>query len=261
MSSGITSPRELLLAQEIKVICCCFAKRDLPIVVPLEIGKVQDEILQCTRIGVLPGTFDPPTLAHRGMGEWAFRKGGFDGILVLLDLRHADKGFMEAHLIDRCIMARLAFGGNQRIFLGLSSHGRFSDKTQALKHLFGTERSWAFLIGADTLARILNPVFYGDPQRELEALFAEAEFVVFRRPGWDDVAQGAFANLRISWAELPSALRSVSSTGVREKRKSGAQWTKWVNPKVARFIERFGLYQPGSYASRKSWLESLVGLP
>lgn len=201
--------------------------------------------------GVLAATFNPPTIAHSKMARWALEEGQCKGVLLLLDVRHAEKGHLEAHLLDRLIMAQLAFPKEQGFVLGISSHGRFLDKTLALKALLGADRNWFFLLGSDSLQRMLDPIFYTDYRNELKALFGSASFVVFRREGHliSQEITPPWAN--IVWRNMPDPLKDVSSTKVRQSIRSGQQWAMWVHPSVAKFIEKNHLYRDSSLYQRR----------
>lgn len=208
---------------------------------------------------VLPSSFNPPTLAHREMVRWAKKSGGFDGALLLLDLRHADKPMEYAHLVDRILMVRLAFQDQGEVLVGIASHGLFLEKAQPLEMLFPENASWSFLIGEDTLARILDHRFYKDPESELRRLFCFASFVVFQRPGWENASSICPFRDRMRMAYLPKRVQHISSSSVRNNRSLGLPWKHLVCPKVADFINRTGLYlpEPTPYASRREALERL----
>jgi nicotinamide-nucleotide adenylyltransferase len=198
--------------------------------------------------------------------------GGFRAALLLLDLQHADKPPEDAALPDRGLMMWRAFSSEARIALGLCSHGRFVDKAEALRFLLGKDGSWCFLVGMDAMARILDPRFYEDPERDIRALFHQNGFVVFRRGGrWETVRrqmerwrkEGA----RIREAELPETVRGVSSSQLRRRRARGLPLGPGVSPAVSRFIVRTGLYSTdprrvSRYEKRKGrWMQMSRPVP
>lgn len=208
---------------------------------------------------VLPASFNPPTLAHRYMVEWALEKGGFRGVLLILDLRHADKPLQDAHIVDRYLMARLGLSLQDRVFIGISSHGLFLDKAMALRGFFPACTSWSFLVGEDTLARILDPKFYQNPSAQLHALFSQVSFVVFQRPGFSS------KQLPRQFPLIPSPreIQGISSSWVREKRSLNLPWKEFLCTEVAKFIEENGLYlpEPSPYQARRKLLNELFSLP
>ena len=216
---------------------------------------------------VLPSSFNPPTEAHAAMLRWGLDYGGFHRGMLLLDIHHADKGFQDAALEDRGLMLRLRFASEPRLTLGVCSHGRFLDKTAALESFLGRERRWSFLVGMDTVARVLDPRFYIEPERELELLFQRAGFVVFPREGVPPETHGGVERWRargaqVRFVELPQPVRSISSSAIRDRRARGLPLLPDVSPAVAAFIEETGLYLPDTsrttrYGERKRWLADL----
>ena len=214
-------------------------------------GPERPEDFKEGKWAVLPATFNPPTLAHREMARWAFREVQCRGVLLLIDLKHADKEAPEAHLLDRSMMAKLAFPPDEGFSLGISSHGRFLDKALALETLLRGRKGWSFLVGSDAFQRMLHPVFYTDPQKELETLFKMASFVVFKRDGHTDCVELSYPQANILWRDLPEHLRGVSSSMVRQAIRDGKEWKMWVPPGVASYIERNSLYKNPSLCSKR----------
>lgn len=222
-----------------------------------------DRIQAVGSLAVLPASFNPPTVAHMEMVRWALGTGGFGAALLLLDLRHAEKPLQDAHLVDRALMVKLAFREQPGVTLGIACQGLFLEKALALRKLLPVGLRWSFLVGQDTLSRILDPGFYQDPKAELEVLFSRCSFVVFRRAGWDWVKVPGPFRKSVQILELPYAVQGVSSSMVRESRCLGLTWTHLVCPEVADFIERTNLYlaDPGLYRTRREALEGLLLCP
>lgn len=222
-----------------------------------------DRIHAVGSLAVLPASFNPPTVAHMEMVRRALRSGEFGGALLLLDLRHAEKPVQDAHLVDRAIMVKLAFQEQPGVTLGIAGQGLFLQKALALRKVLPVGLRWSFLVGQDTLSRILDPGFYEDPNAELQVLFSIGSFVVFKRAGWDWVEVPGPFRKSVQVLELPYALQGVSSSAVRESRCLGLPWTHLVSPEVAEFIERTNLYlpDPGLYRTRREALEGLLLRP
>lgn len=176
-------------------------------------------------------------------------------MILVLDLRHADKPPQDAHIVDRYLMAELGFDLQDRVLVGICSHGLFLDKARALTEFFPPSTAWSFLVGEDTAARILNPKFYQNPSQELHNLFSEVSFVVFERPG---VSSHGFPK-RFPRVATPEQIRGVSSSWVRTRREFNLPWKEFVCKEVAQFIERTGLYlpEPSPYEARRRRLEEL----
>ena len=133
-----------------------------------------------SKLGVFPASFDPLTKAHLAIIREA-RKAGLDEILLLLDRINADKRSFGASLEDRLLLVCHFFKDDADISIGLSSHGLFREKLHALKRLYSpATRTW-FLVGYDTILRVLDRKYYRDGEVALDELFAGGEFLVAGR--------------------------------------------------------------------------------
>ena len=151
-----------------------------PVIVPFYRGRSLTRF-SGKKWAVFCSSFNPPTNAHEALVRWAVDVGGFEKVLLLLDVRHAEKPQEDAVSEDRALMMIGAFGRDPNVMLGFSSHGRYLDKLTALDGLLPKpECKRVFLIGEDNVSRLLDPVFYSDPEAELQAVFDKAAFVVFQ---------------------------------------------------------------------------------
>ena len=133
------------------------------------------------RLGVLPASFDPSTKAHVALVGEA-RKRGMDEILLLLDRRNVDKRSFGASLEDRVLLVA-SFFKEEDISIALSSHGLFLEKLSALRRLYPPSTKIYFLVGYDTILRVLDKKYYHNRNREaaLDELFESSEFLVAGR--------------------------------------------------------------------------------
>ncbi|RKF64163.1 Nicotinamide mononucleotide adenylyltransferase [Erysiphe neolycopersici] len=154
---------------------------------------------------ILDASFNPPTVAHMRM---ILHSGLFAGngsiatcqsrLLLLLAVKNADKPPQRASLDHRLSMMEmfcsdllLNIPENQRenlkIDIGIISSPYFVDKMNTIEAsgLYPPDMEHIYLIGFDTLARIMNPQYY-PPNYTLEKLQSPLEkhrFLVFYRPG------------------------------------------------------------------------------
>jgi nicotinate-nucleotide adenylyltransferase len=136
------------------------------------------------------------------------------------------------------------------------------DTVKLLKKSFKKVDRLFLLIGIDAFAEIAS-------WHEAEALFRECEFVVASRPGYSlaDVAnalppslrpraeatkpfqkQAATGDLVLSGATihlLAGVHQPVSSTAIREAAAAGKSLGRFVEPAVADYIKKLGLYKAG----------------
>jgi nicotinate-nucleotide adenylyltransferase len=134
------------------------------------------------------------------------------------------------------------------------------DTVKRLKQSFKKADQLFLLIGIDAFADIAK--WY-----QAEALFRECEFVVASRPGYSlaDVANALPASLRprqevtrpfqkqaatgdlvlkgVTIHLLDEVYQPVSSTAIREAAADGKPLTRFVDPAVADYIKKVGLYK------------------
>lgn len=195
-------------------------------------------------------TANPPTRAHREVLIQAIRDFSPDEVVVMMDIHHADKSVEDASLEERFEMMRIAFEGIKNLSLGVSSRGLFVEKLEFIRRLWKSEEI-TFLVGMDTMMRILSPSFYSDPDSAFKKLFENSKFIVAERKDMDERAiKVAFQskNLerfleKISVLKTPSDLKDISSTEVRERIKRGESVKEFLPKGVEDFIKERGLYR------------------
>jgi nicotinate-nucleotide adenylyltransferase len=134
------------------------------------------------------------------------------------------------------------------------------DTVRRLKQSFQKADQLFLLIGIDAFADIAK-------WHQAEALFRECEFVVASRPGYSlaDVANALPASLRprqevtkpfhkqaatgdlvlkgVTIHLLDEVYQPISSTKIREAAAAGKPLTRFVDPVVADYIKKMGLYK------------------
>jgi nicotinate (nicotinamide) nucleotide adenylyltransferase len=202
------------------------------------------------RLGIFPASFNPPTKAHVALIREAAKRFKLDEILILLELQAMDKRIVGAPLCDRLVMLKLLFERYARMSIGLSNRGLFVEKREPLRSLFPMPICYVFIVGLDTMLRVMDRKYYDDGPEELDRLFHDIRFVCANR-GSDE--QRAFKALieypgnrkyrrRISFFVLPKKFSFMSSTLVRERMKEGKPVKDMVPPSILKFIERKRLY-------------------
>lgn len=131
------------------------------------------------KLGVLPASFDPLTKAHVAIVSEA-RKWGLDEILLVLDKSNVDKKSFTASLEDRILLVT-SFFQEEDVSVALSSHGLFLEKLRALKPLYPPSTKIYFLVGYDTILRVLDRKYYQDREAALDELFEGSEFLIAGR--------------------------------------------------------------------------------
>lgn len=141
---------------------------------------------QTKRICILDSSFNPPHLGHFALAKEALRY-PFEGstshtlLLLLLSVKNVDKAPVPASFEHRLNMMYLMAQYMEQnlhvdVSIGLTSHAKFVDKAvsvnQHLKSLFPDNylaMKLTFLVGFDTLIRILDPKYYL-PDKLLDSL-------------------------------------------------------------------------------------------
>ena len=202
-------------------------------------------------LGIFPASFNPPTKAHLALIKEAMRRVAFNEILVLLDLQAMDKKPVGAAWEDRLKMLDLLFGDDPKFSLGAANRGRFIDKLKPLRKVYPPDVMFTFIVGFDTLARVMDLNYYRNRERSLSELFKTCRFLVANRGEHEQKSFEVFFRQRgnqefekyVSFFAVPKKLSSVSSTLVRGRMARGEPVNDLVPTTVRLFIERERLYR------------------
>jgi nicotinate-nucleotide adenylyltransferase len=198
------------------------------------------------RLGVLSGTFNPPTCAHLQLAEAAARQLALDEVLFVVPEIPPHKAELAAGLADRAEMLRRAVAGQRRFSAAVSTHGLLVDIHRALAPHYAPATREYFLLGRDAAERIL--LHWPDPDRAgaLAEMFAHFEFAVaergtrFELPAHDLATRYAG---KIHSLALPPEWGLVSASRVRRLAADGESLDGVVVPEVAEYIALRGLYR------------------
>ncbi|KAG5948480.1 hypothetical protein E4U53_006270 [Claviceps sorghi] len=212
-----------------------------------------------TTLMILDSSFNPPTTAHAQMARSALAAAGPDTrLLLLLAVRNADKGSPEdlatrLRLMEALARDLLAEGPapvRVPVDVGVTKSALFADKARSVGGA-----GLVFLVGFDTLVRILDARYYADVAGALRALFAAASLRVTVRgaereqrayvEGLAAVLEGVGGDA--AWAgrvELVEGVGAVSSSRVRDvvRRGGGEALRGLVGPRVRAVMEDERLY-------------------
>ncbi|KAJ7762041.1 hypothetical protein DFH07DRAFT_883440 [Mycena maculata] len=249
--------------------------------------------VQPLQISILDSSFNPPTLAHLALanasrptiGTGAGRD--YDAKIYLLSVRNADKSLKstDASYVQRLeMMLRLAQDSvahsagdelSHQVAIGIIDEPTFVGKASKLLAFLEQRISGlgfapprpqlTFLLGLDTLERVLAPRYYGssptDPEAEakmfssLDKLFSEehddARIVCARRASSSDPEDATLARAerflsdqRIVLIDIGEAEQTYSSTAIRTAlgRPDDRSWEGLVSPSVKEYIVQEKLY-------------------
>jgi nicotinic acid mononucleotide adenylyltransferase len=126
----------------------------------------------------------------------------------------------------------------------------FFEKVDILHRVYPRDTEIHFIVGHDTMVRILDHKYYGDRDMDLRSLFSKVRFLVANR-GPDDkqALQTLFAReenrpfaARAIPLTLPPALTFVSSSEARHRLARGESVRGLVSFPVAEFCRWRGFY-------------------
>lgn len=156
------------------------------------------------KLGVFPGTFNPPTRAHLALARAALAE--VDEVVFVLPRAFPHKPYEGAAFEDRVRMLESALGGEPRFSIAASGGGLFVDIARECRRACGAGAELFFLCGRDAAERIVN-WDYGRPGAFLEQLREYGLLVAPRQgayepppamrsriwtlgvePGWDEVS-------------------------------------------------------------------------
>lgn len=235
------------------------------------------------KVGMLGGTFDPIHRGHIALAQAAREKFGLARVLFvaanvpphkqrqpLSAFAHRYAMVVLATAADKALVPSLLEAPAETVAATGRSGGRATpaanytiDTVRRLKQGLKKMDEIFFLIGIDAFRDIAQ-------WHEAEALFAECKFIVASRPGYSlaDVAnalpeklrpaahitkpfekQPAKGDLVLNGATihvLDSVHQAISATAIREAVAAGKSLGRFVDPAVADYIKKTGLYKGDS---------------
>jgi nicotinic acid mononucleotide adenylyltransferase len=202
-------------------------------------------------VGLLAGSFDPPTVAHDALA-CALAGAGCDLVLLVWSVRTLPKetapgGEPGPPLLDeatrlRCMAALAA--ARPSLGVAVSSHGLIAEQAEAAARRFPAARLVVGM-GSDKVLQLLDPRWYDDRDRALDRLTrlatiryaarageADAVAAAFRGPE-NEPWRGAFADLG---GDVPPDVAAISSREARTRLRSGGDVRALVPAEVLPFL-------------------------
>ena len=220
------------------------------------------------RLGLLAGSFNPPTIAHQTLAQAGLTSGGLDRVWYTLSTLTVDKEVVTgAGLEDRLLLLDLLVAADDRLGVLLLNRGLYVDQARLIRAAFPAIGELVFLVGFDKIVQILDPRYYDDRDAALAQLFALATFLVAPRGGDEAPALAALLdrteNRRFAGAvrplDLPPSLRGVASSSIRSGLADGRQPDQTVPTEVTAFVEATGLYADEErYARRRATIDEAL---
>jgi nicotinate-nucleotide adenylyltransferase len=190
---------------------------------PTEVGarKPGPSKLGPHKVGILAGSFNPPTIAHIELAQAA--SACVDLIVCVVPQVFPHKEYSGATLEQRVEMLQAA-GLAIPHAIASTRQGLFIDIARECRDHYGTEARLSFICGRDAAERILN-WDYGRTG-VVEEMLAEFELLVAPRGG--HFSPPVEYRHRIHALNIGSGHEEVSSTEVRERIARGEPWEHLV---------------------------------
>jgi nicotinate-nucleotide adenylyltransferase len=219
-------------------------------------------------IGLFGGSFDPIHRGHLALAQAAASRYALEQVLFVAANvpPHKQKPPVTA-FIHRYAMVALATQDERRFVPSLLEAPEWAgganysiDTVRRLKQTLKKSDRLFFLIGMDAFKDIAN-------WREARALLGECDFIVASRPRYSlrDVAESLPEDLRppaavirpfhkqpakgdlvlpgVTLHLLEGIHQGVSATAIRAAAAQGKPLARWLDPRVADYIKKHGLYR------------------
>ena len=188
------------------------------------------------RLGILPGSFNPPTRAHCALAEAALTE--VDQVVLVLPRTFPHKIYEGADFAQRADMLRVTVDRQSRLMAATSQGGLFLEIAAECRAVYGAAVELAFICGRDAAERVVNWP-YDDPGT-LGRMFDNFHLLVASRDGAYDPP--AHVRHRIRPLPLASDLDSVSASEVRRRIRQGAPWEHLVPEAIVPIVRK--IYRP-----------------
>ena len=191
-----------------------------------------------SRVAVLVGAFDPLTNAHVAIVRTVAGAERVPAALCLTKVllaRGDDRLLSDAQRIDVLIDVSQRLG----IGVALANRGTYLDVARAMR----IERlDPTFAVGADKVEQLVDPSFYEDGSRGVDATLAELRFAVVPRGAVDVARFAERANVHVLDHRDVFAVTSeaeISASEVRRAVRAGDPVDHLVPPEVARALRGY----------------------
>jgi nicotinate-nucleotide adenylyltransferase len=178
-------------------------------------------------LGVLPGTYNPPTRAHLALAKAALPH--CDEVLFVLPRALPHKDYGGVGFEDRLRLLAAAVAPHEQFAAAASDGGLFLEIAAECREAYGREVEIAFLCGRDAAERIIGWKYAREEM--LAEMFEQFSLLVARRQG-EYVAPRHLAS-QIRCLEIEEEWDAVSATEVRERIAAGSNWRDLVPPCIS----------------------------
>lgn len=191
-----------------------------------------------SRIGILPGAFNPPTVAHLALAHAALAH--VEQTLFVLPKEFPHKPFEAAPFEARVAMLLAATADTPRFSVAVSEAGLFRDIAGECREAYGEDVRFSFLCGRDAAERILNWDY--QDETSVAEMLRKFDLLVAARRG--ELEAPLHLRHAIEQLHVSGDLDLISSSEVRDRIVRGEPWEDLVPDSVRKLVA--DIYRPKS---------------
>lgn len=186
-----------------------------------------------TRLGVFPGSFNPPTIAHLALAHAALH--AVDEVVFVLPRSFPHKEYEGTNLEQRIELLEHIVSVDPRFSVAITEGGLFIEIARECRSAYGDEIGLSFLCGRDAAERIAA-WNYGRAEAWPEMLH-EFELLVAPRAGDYSPHPDELASFR--QIAIDPRCDLVSATEVRRRIAAGEPWEHLVPEAIHAKVREF----------------------
>ncbi len=188
------------------------------------------------RLGILPGSFNPPTIAHLTLAQAALAQ--LDQVVLVLPRAFPHKDYVGAGFDQRAAMLQALADRSLGLAAAGSDGGLFAEIAAECRVAYGPATDLTFICGRDAAERIVT-WDYGTPQA-IEGMLESFELLVASRGGAYEPPATLPGHIR--QLVLPADLSHISASEVRRRIQMGLAWEHLVPGPIVPMVRE--IYRP-----------------
>jgi nicotinate-nucleotide adenylyltransferase len=196
-------------------------------------------LAQPARLGILPGSFNPPTRAHLALAEAALAD--LDEVVLVLPRAFPHKNYHGASFAQRAQMLLALLEHRPRLAAATTEGGLFIEIAQEFRAAYAPSVELSFVCGRDAAERMIG-WNYGNPSAINEMLETFQLLVACREGAYEPPPQ-----LRqfIRALAVPGDLDAISASDVRRRIRDGEAWQHLVPDAIVPILQEMReIYRP-----------------
>lgn len=185
-----------------------------------------------TRLGILPGTFNPITVAHVALAKAA--QSCCDEVVFVLPRVFPHKEYAGASFAERLELIEAAVGQEGSVSLAVADTGLFIEIAHECRQAYGPHVRLTFLCGRDAAERVATWDYGGAGQ--FDSMLGHFDLLVADRNG--EYAPPVEWSEAIQRLDLGVGFDHISATEVRERVAAGDTWEHLVPAAIRERVRR-----------------------